>query len=141
MDVSLGSQCQCLQHVVAMNVEAKSAMLVGEIGHRAVVTPDVDQLLGYASALTGTDYADGCQRTSLLQSPACCFIFAACLISTCHICQRLLHTLTALKTPRRIALTSPNHLLDGQRSVVAAGLSLESSCLSSELFLQEFWGS
>lgn len=46
MDVSLGSHCQCLQHVVAMNVDAKSAMLMGDIAHRAVVTPDMDQLLG-----------------------------------------------------------------------------------------------
>ena len=50
MDVSLGSQCQCLQHVVAVNVDARSAMLVGEIGHRATVTPDIDQLLGWGCA-------------------------------------------------------------------------------------------
>ena len=46
MDVALGSQCQCLQHVIALNADAKSAMLMGEIAHRAVVTPDMDQLLG-----------------------------------------------------------------------------------------------
>lgn len=46
MDVSLGSKCQCLQHVIAMNVEAQSAMLMGEIAHRAIVTPDMNQLLG-----------------------------------------------------------------------------------------------
>jgi hypothetical protein len=46
MDVSLGSKCLCAQHLMAVNVEGKSAMIVGEVAHRAVCTPDMDQLLG-----------------------------------------------------------------------------------------------
>ena len=49
MDVSLGSQCMSAQHLMAVNVEGKSAMIVGEVAHRAVCTPDMDQLLGYLS--------------------------------------------------------------------------------------------
>ncbi len=48
MDVSLGSQCMSAQHLMAVNVEGKSAMIVGEVAHRAVCTPDMDQLLGYS---------------------------------------------------------------------------------------------
>ena len=45
LDVALGSQCQCFQQVVALNLESRSAMTLGEIQHKAVCTPDMDQLL------------------------------------------------------------------------------------------------
>ncbi len=45
MDVSLGSMCQSVQQCVAVNLQARSAMLMSEIEQRAVVTPSMDQLL------------------------------------------------------------------------------------------------
>ncbi|CAL5027801.1 unnamed protein product [Urochloa decumbens] len=45
-DVSSGSNCKFVQEVAAMNIREKHCCAVGEINKRAVITPDVDYLLG-----------------------------------------------------------------------------------------------
>uniref|UniRef100_A0ACD5TFA7 Uncharacterized protein n=1 Tax=Avena sativa TaxID=4498 RepID=A0ACD5TFA7_AVESA len=44
-DVSPGANCMFVQEVAAINTRAKHCCTLGEIGKRAVVTPDVDYLL------------------------------------------------------------------------------------------------
>ncbi|KAF5959826.1 hypothetical protein HYC85_001035 [Camellia sinensis] len=44
-DVSPGVSCKCFQDVVAINTADENCCALGEIGKRAVVTPDIDSLL------------------------------------------------------------------------------------------------
>ncbi|TVU15726.1 hypothetical protein EJB05_39264, partial [Eragrostis curvula] len=45
-DVSAGSNCMFVQEVAAMNIREKHCCTLGEVSKRAVVTPDIDYLLG-----------------------------------------------------------------------------------------------
>lgn len=45
MQVSPGSSCIFAQDIVAINTVDKDCYMIGEIGKRAVVTPDIDSLL------------------------------------------------------------------------------------------------
>nr|CAB3446701.1 unnamed protein product [Digitaria exilis] len=45
-DVSAGSSCMFAQEVAAINTKEKHCCGLGELGKRAVVTPDVNSLLG-----------------------------------------------------------------------------------------------
>ncbi|KAF8667263.1 hypothetical protein HU200_052932 [Digitaria exilis] len=45
-DVSSGSNCKFVQEVAAMNTREKHCCTVGEISKRAVITPNIDSLLG-----------------------------------------------------------------------------------------------
>lgn len=46
MQVSSGSNCKFVQEVAAMNTREKHCCVVGEINKLAVITPDIDYLLG-----------------------------------------------------------------------------------------------
>jgi DNA-directed RNA polymerase III subunit RPC4 len=46
VQVSVGSNCMFVQEVAAMNTREKHCCTLGEISKRAVVTPDIDYLLG-----------------------------------------------------------------------------------------------
>ncbi|CAK9144170.1 unnamed protein product [Ilex paraguariensis] len=45
-DVSTGLDCAFAQDVVAINTEEKHCCIVGELNKRAIITPDVDSILG-----------------------------------------------------------------------------------------------
>ncbi|OEL38456.1 hypothetical protein BAE44_0000524 [Dichanthelium oligosanthes] len=45
-DVSSGSNCKFVQEVAAINTREKHCCTVGEISKRAVITPDIDYMLG-----------------------------------------------------------------------------------------------
>ncbi|KAK3150846.1 hypothetical protein QOZ80_3AG0238550 [Eleusine coracana subsp. coracana] len=45
-NVSAGSNCMFVQEVAAMNIREKHCCTLGEVSKRAVVTPDIDYLLG-----------------------------------------------------------------------------------------------
>nr|TKW04056.1 hypothetical protein SEVIR_7G084701v2 [Setaria viridis] len=45
-DVSSGSNCKFVQEVAAMDTREKHCCAVGEMNKHAVITPDIDYLLG-----------------------------------------------------------------------------------------------
>ncbi|XAR67107.1 hypothetical protein NMG60_11013543 [Bertholletia excelsa] len=48
-EVSAGSDCTFAEDVFAINTEEKTCCIVGELGKRAIITPDIDSVLGIAS--------------------------------------------------------------------------------------------
>uniref|UniRef100_A0A0A9D189 DNA binding protein n=1 Tax=Arundo donax TaxID=35708 RepID=A0A0A9D189_ARUDO len=52
-DVSAGSNCMFVQEVAAINTREKHCCTLGEISKRAVVTPDIDNLLGSFDKMEG----------------------------------------------------------------------------------------
>ncbi|KAL7001515.1 hypothetical protein U1Q18_002667 [Sarracenia purpurea var. burkii] len=50
-DVSAGLDCVFAQDVIAINTEEKHCCIIGELGKRAVITPDVDSVLNSMSDL------------------------------------------------------------------------------------------